>query len=98
MRIIAFGTSNSSNSINQEFATFTAKLFKTKDIEIINLNDYNAPMYSIDKEMSDGYPIEAIKFVEKLATADLIIISLAEYNGSYTPYFKNLFDWSSRYD
>lgn len=29
--------------------------------------------------------------------SDLIIISLAEYNGSYTAAFKNIFDWISKF-
>ena len=33
-----------------------------------------------------------------MTSADGIVMSLAEYNGSYTTAFKNLFDWLSRID
>lgn len=39
-------------------------------------------------------PILALS--EKMAQADLLVISLAEHNGSYSTAFKNVFDWLSR--
>jgi NAD(P)H-dependent FMN reductase len=96
MKIIAFGASNSKNSINKMFATYTAELFNAEEFEILDLNDYELPIYSIDKEDKENFPVNAVEFVNKINEADLLIISLAEYNGSYTAAFKNLFDWSSR--
>jgi chromate reductase, NAD(P)H dehydrogenase (quinone) len=54
------------------------------------------PIYSIDKEKENGLPDLAKMFYEKLGTADCIIISFSEHNGSYTTAFKNIFDWTSR--
>jgi len=54
------------------------------------------PIYSIDREEIDGFPKQAIKFIEHVSTSDAIIISFAEHNGSYTAAFKNIFDWISR--
>jgi chromate reductase, NAD(P)H dehydrogenase (quinone) len=56
------------------------------------------PLYSIDLELQAGIPALVGAFYEKLRAADLILISLAEHNGTYTAAFKNLFDWLSRHD
>lgn len=97
MHIIAFGASNSRQSINKKFATYVSSLFTNHTIEVLDLNDFALPIYSVDEEKITGIPDAVGRFVSKLTEADLIIISLAEYNGSYTAAFKNLFDWASRH-
>lgn len=96
MKILAFGATNNVDSINKQFAHFTANLFEFAEIELIDLNDFECPIYSPDRQ-KNGYPSEIISFMEKLELSDLVIISFAEYNGSYTSAFKNLFDWCSTY-
>ena len=63
---------------------------------ILDLNDFEMPIYSIDYENDHGIPEKAFKFKEKLKIADGIIISFAEHNSVYTAAFKNIFDWISR--
>lgn len=96
MKILAFGASNHSQSINQKLAIYIAQQFGSQDIEILNLNDYEMPIYSIDREIESGVPSLALDFATKMDNADLIVISLAEYNGTYSVAFKNIFDWVSR--
>lgn len=96
MKILAFGASNSANSINKKLATYATTFFDKEEIEIIDLNDFEMPLFSVDKEASLGYPPEAIQFTEKISKADLLILSMAEHNGTYTTAFKNIFDWASR--
>ena len=96
MKIVAFGASNSKKSINKEFAKFAANQFKSTSVDVLDLNDYPLPIYSIDIEQEDGLPENAVLFYEKLKDSDMIIISFAEHNGSYAVAFKNLFDWLSR--
>lgn len=100
MKIIAFAASSSSQSINKKLATFTANLMAKAEVEVLDLNDYELPLYSedIERELlaTSGPPIMATKFREKLAGADALIVSFAEHNGSYTAAFKNLFDWCTR--
>lgn len=98
MNIIAFGASNSKHSINKQFAIYTAKQFQSQNTEILDLNDFPLPIYSIDTEKETGIPENAKKFYTKIKNADFVIISLAEHNGTYTTAFKNLFDWLSRQD
>lgn len=96
-KIVAFGASTSRNSINRDFARFAALSFSNCEAEIIDLNDFPVPLFSVDLERETGIPEKAKEFCHKLREADLVIISLAEHNGSYTAAFKNLFDWMSRY-
>ena len=95
-KILAFGASSSKTSINKQLATYTANQFKNASVEILDLNDYEMPIFSIDKEKENGIPQLAHDFYAKLGSADLIIISFAEHNGAYSAAFKNILDWSSR--
>lgn len=96
MKILAFGASSNRNSINKKFAMYAAHQFKEADIATIDLNDFEMPLYSIDREQETGIPQAAVHFVDMIRQVDLIIISFAEHNGSYSSIFKNLFDWASR--
>ena len=96
MKIIAFAGSNSTKSINKRLATYASSLFENAQTEIIDLNDYEMPLFSVDREAVLGHPKLAQDFLDKLASADYIIVSLAENNGNYSAAFKNLFDWCSR--
>ena len=98
MKIIAFGASTSTVSINKYFATHAAQQFQGHDTTILDLNDYELPVYSIDLEQKTGIPDNAKRFYDVLQSADLIIISLAEHNGYFTAAFKNLHDWVSRHE
>lgn len=96
MKIIAFGGSNSQHSINKELATYAAGLFENADVEVLDLNDYAMPLFSVDLEKEVGQHELAKAFLAKLASADILVVSLAENNNNYSSAFKNLFDWSSR--
>ena len=96
MKIIAFGASPSKNSINKKLATYAANLFNIAEIEILDLNDYQMPIFSVDLEIEIGQHDLAKAFLSKIATADLLVISLAENNGNYSAAFKNIFDWCTR--
>lgn len=101
MKLLAFAASSSSKSINKQLATFAASQVKHSDgvdVDILDINDYEMPLFSQDKEAVLGQPQEALDFFAKLGQADAIIISFAEHNGSYTAAYKNLFDWTSRID
>lgn len=95
-KIIAFGASSSKTSINKKLATYAAHLFEGATVEVLDLNDYEMPIFSTDKETETGIPQLAHDFFNKLGTADLIVISFAEHNGAYSAAFKNIFDWTSR--
>jgi NAD(P)H-dependent FMN reductase len=95
-KIIAFGASSSKTSINKQLANFAANQFQNASVEVLDLNDFEMPIYSVDKEKDNGIPQLAQDFIYKLGSADLIVISFAEHNGAYSTAFKNIFDWTSR--
>ena len=96
MKILAIGGSNSKNSINRKLANFTAHLFENAEVTKVNVSDLNIPIYSVDLENEIGVPVEVFTFSYLIDDTDLIIISLAENNGSFNTGFKNLLDWTSR--
>jgi len=95
-KIVAFGASSSKKSINKILANFAAKQIEDAEVNLLDLNDFEMPIYSVDYENEIGIPKQAYKFKNELSSADGIIISFAEHNGSYTAAFKNIFDWISR--
>lgn len=98
MNIIAFAGSNSSTSINKQLVTYASSHFNQDQVTVLDLNDFDLPMYSIDLENASGIPEAAQRFSDHIKNADLLLISLAEHNGAYSAVFKNLFDWLSRID
>jgi chromate reductase len=96
MKIIAFGGSNSQHSINKKLATYAANQFNDANIEVLDLNDFAMPLFSVDVEKEIGQHPKAKAFLGKLAEADILVVSMAENNGNYSVAFKNVFDWCSR--
>ena len=98
--IVVFAASNSTRSVNQRLVNYAAKILQGElavsvEIDVLDLNDYEMPIYSPDRE-ERGIPQLALDFFKKLGAADGVMISFAEHNGTYTAAFKNIFDWSSR--
>lgn len=101
MKILAFAASNSRASVNKALIRHAASRIEAGPVsdavvEIIDLNDYEMPLYSIDRETEDGIPQLAHDFLAKIEEADAVLVSFAEHNGSYTVAYKNIFDWASR--
>jgi len=94
-KILAFGASSSSKSINKKLATYAASLVADAEVTILDMNDFEMPIYSIDRE-EEGIPELAASFKKYVAEADAIIISFAEHNGTYTAAYKNVLDWATR--
>lgn len=97
-KIIALGASSSRKSINKSLAIHAASKVADASITVIDLNDYILPLYSVDAEKESGIPEAAHRFMDIIASADGLVISLAEHNGTSTAVFKNLIDWLTRID
>lgn len=98
MKVLAFAASNSRQSINKQLATYASSLVTHAEIQVLDLNDYEMPIYSTDREEATGIPQAAHDFFTQIGDADALLVSFAEYNGSYTAAYKNIFDWASRID
>lgn len=103
MKILAFAATNSLNSINKQLVSHAARVLEggivtDAEVEVIDINEYEMPLYGIDRQNEIGIPDLADKFYAKIADADALLISFAEHNGSLTVAYRNLFDWTSRID
>ena len=101
MRILAIPASNSRKGINRQLLGSARRLLEAglaadAEVEIIDLNDYEMPIYGIAREQELGIPEPARRLYHKIGEADAVVVSYAEHNGSYTAAWKNLFDWMSR--
>ena len=94
-KVLVFAGSTSSTSINKQLATFAAENLENTSFDIIDLRDFEMPIYSEDEEKK-GFSDNTKKFSSLLDMYDGFILSLAEHNGSYAAAFKNIFDWTSR--
>ncbi|MDG5491858.1 NADPH-dependent FMN reductase [Psychroserpens sp. SPM9] len=97
-KIITFAGSNSKDSINKKLAVYASSLIEDVEVTVLDLNDFELPLYGIDYEIEHGIPDNAHKFLEHIKSSDGIVMSLAEHNGAYSTAFKNIFDWMSRID
>lgn len=103
MRLLAFAASNSRRSINRQLVDHAVRLLEDGllpdvTVETIDLNDFEMPIYSADRQDEGGIPQPAHDFYAAIGRADGLIISFAEHNGSYSVAYKNLYDWTSRID
>lgn len=101
MKVLGFAASNSKDSINKQLVIHATDVLKSKfapdvEVEILDLNDYEMPIFSIDRQNEGGIEPLAQKFFDKITSADALIISFAEHNYNYTSVYKNVFDWASR--
>lgn len=102
MNTLAFAASNHSQSINRALVGYAAGRLKALHpdavIEFVDINDYEMPIYSPDRERADGIHARAQDFFDKIGAADALLVSFAEYNGYVTAAWKNIYDWMSRID
>lgn len=96
MKLCAFAASNSKQSINKALVTYACSLLSDAEVTLLDINDYEMPIFSVDREKESGQPQLAFDFLARIAEADALVISFAEHNGSYSAAYKNLFDWCSR--
>ena len=55
-KIIAFAGSNSKQSINKQLATYAASLVENVEVTVLDLNDFELPLYGMDYENEHGIP------------------------------------------
>lgn len=96
--ILVIAGSTHRESINLALAKYAAAQVEGAEIKSLDLNHFEMPLYSQDREEASGIPEEAKSFIKAIQEADALVVSLAEHNGSYTAAFKNVFDWTSRHE
>ncbi len=96
MKVIGLAGSNSKQSINRQLVHYVLQKLENAETELLDLNDFEAPLYSPEREDAHGVPAVIIELAKKISATDLFVLSLAEHNGSYSAAFKNTYDWLSR--
>ncbi|GHC60807.1 hypothetical protein GCM10008083_27290 [Ulvibacter litoralis] len=95
MKILAFSGSNSRTSINQELIKYITQ-FLNVPVDIIDLRDYELPMFSIEEEQQNGHSNVLMSLYNTVIGYDAYIIAIPEHNGNYPAFFKNVLDWLTR--
>lgn len=98
MKLLIFAGALRTDSCNKKFAREALRLLAEAGVdgEFIDLKDYPMPPYDGDIEAASGIPESTVKLGKKIATADALVISTPEYNGSIPGILKNVIDWLSR--
>ncbi len=92
MKITCFVASSRRASINKQLVTYAAGLIEDAEVEILDLNDYELPLFSVDREAELGQPPLAQAFLGRIIEGDALVIAFAEHNGCYSAAYKNIYD------
>jgi len=97
-KILIFAGSARTASLNKRLAEAMAKLAISEgaDTTLVDLADYDAPIYSGDIEADSGIPRTIQDLKALMQQHDGFIIATPEYNGHVPPLLVNLFSWASR--
>jgi len=97
-KVLAFAGSNSSKSINFELLNYVSNRIQGHKVKIQQFQQYELPIYSADREIEKGIPVN-VKIINRIiAEHDALVLAVNEHNGHVSAYFKNMFDWLSRLD
>ena len=97
-KILAFAGSTHTDSLNKKLVKIAAAGAKETgvDVTIIDLRDFQMPLYDEDLEKKEGLPSSTRKLKELMQSNHGFLISSPEYNSSISGVLKNTIDWTSR--
>ena len=97
-KILAFSGSTRTGSFNKKLIKIAAAGAKEAgvDVTLIDLRDFQMPIYDEDLEKQEGLPSSARKLKDLMLTHQGLLISSPEYNSSISGVLKNTIDWVSR--
>ena len=98
VKVLAFSGSGRKDSVNKKVLAVAAKGAEEAgaQVTIVNLEDFDMPIFTEDLEAEQGMHPGGQKFKELLIEHDGFLIACPEYNSSYSALFKNSIDWASR--
>jgi len=95
VRICIISSSVRRGRASHRAALYTRDLLKKEygaDVEILDLLEYNFPLFEERLKFLESPPVEAVSFAENVRNADGIILVVPEYNGGYPASVKNIID------
>ncbi|HEX5127262.1 MAG TPA: NAD(P)H-dependent oxidoreductase [Rhodocyclaceae bacterium] len=98
MKILVFAGSARSASLNKRLAAEAYRLLGEAGVEatLIDLRDYDMPIYDGDLEAASGSPENARKLRTLFSQHEGLLIVTPENNSSLPSLLKNTIDWISR--
>lgn len=98
LNLLFFSGSSRQNSLNKKLILAAEKSLDKNQINltIIDLADYDIPLYNGDFEDANGIPADVKKLKAIFDAQDGILIASPEYNGTYSALLKNTVDWLTR--
>ena len=93
-----FAGSARKTSTNKQLAALAASTAQASeaDVTLIDLKDFEMPLYDGDLEAEGGFPENAKRLKQLFVDHDGFFIASPEYNSSLSPLLKNALDWISR--
>jgi NAD(P)H-dependent FMN reductase len=97
-RILAFAGSARRDSFNKKIVAIAAAGARNAGVDatVVDLANYELPLYNQDLEAEKGLPANAIALKKLFEEHHGLLIACPEYNSSITPLLKNTIDWVSR--
>lgn len=97
-KILTFAGSLRTESYNKKLARVAAAALTGlgTEVTLIDLRDFQMPVYDGDLEAEEGLPENALRLKELFKANDGFWISSPEYNSSIPGALKNTLDWVSR--
>ena len=97
-KILAFAGSTRKGSFNHAIVNVAAEGARDAgaEVTVIDLADYQMPIFNEDDEAEFGMPEKAQAFKNLFMRHDGFLIASPEYNSSYPALLKNAIDWASR--
>ncbi len=97
-KILAFAGSTRTDSFNKKLVRVAAAGASEAgtDVTVIDLKDFQMPLYDEDLERQEGLPPNTQKLKDLMLAHQGFLISSPEYNSSVSGVLKNTIDWTSR--
>ena len=98
VKILAFAGSTRKDSLNKKLIKIAAAGASESgaDVTLVDLRDFQMPLYDGDLEQQEGLPSNTRKLKELMVAHHGFLISAPEYNSSISGVLKNTIDWTSR--
>ena len=97
-QLLVLSGSSRSESLNTKLATCVgaAVVRQGAEVQMVNLDVFELPIYNGDLEQSSGLPDAAKRLKQLLLSSAGIVVACPEYNGFMTPLLLNAIDWCTR--
>jgi NAD(P)H-dependent FMN reductase len=99
-QVLAFSGSARRDSLNKKLLAAAVQAVREAGAEVtlVDLNEYELPLYHGDLEDTAGLPANATKLIELITRHHALLVASPEYNSMITPLLKNTIDWCTRGD